>query len=50
MPDACESCGLQDHCCSLCGCCRDCCECSSGGLFDSDELGEDPEEDVDASA
>lgn len=43
----CEGCGeecFEDDLCDTCSSCAECCDCDE--LFDADELGLDPEEDV----
>ncbi len=46
----CRGCGEDDlepdEVCSDCKQCEWCCACDDGALFDADELGLDPEEDI----
>lgn len=42
----CPECGeLVEQLCAHCGCCSFCCDCGDEDDFDSDELGDDPEDD-----
>lgn len=42
----CERIVLEDELCEDCGECPRCCECEGWDEFDADELGEDPETDI----